>query len=291
MLWVILVLISAFVYSLVSVIDRIAISKEFRDPLFATFIYGLVAFLAFGGIGFFIDVEVGRWVALASGVLGMLTTLGVYCYYYVLEDAEVSSFAPLLSTFPIFVVIMAYFFLGEVLSTISYAGIGLLILGAILISKNDHKFKIGFNKTFLISLVVMFLIAFVDVVVKYLSEFANIWQILFWGGIGTGVVIIPMFLFHHPTLRKKMIKGTEHLIISNVLTVIGFALAFFAISFGEVSLVTSLGRVTLLFVFAEVYLLSKMFPKVLKERMKKKILIWKLIATVVIIIGAVLAVS
>lgn len=291
MLWVILVLISAFLYSLVNILDKIAISREFRDPVFATFLYGLISFLAFGSIGFFIDVGAQGWIIFVSIILGIVAVASVYAYYDVLRRAEVSSFTPLLSVYPFFVVILAYLFLGELLTFVNYLGIALLVFGAVMISRNDKKFKIGFNRNFLTTMAIVLLIAIGDVVIKHLTGIVDVWLILFWGGVGAGIVSVPMFFFHHPTIKKKAVRGVEHFVLANIFTIIAMALVFFAISLGSVSLVGALGRVKLLFVFAEAYLLSIFLPKLLKERVGKRVIKNKLFAIVLIIIGAILTTS
>ena len=286
MLWPILVLISAFIYSLVNIIDKVAISKEFKDPILATFIYGVIALISFGSIGFFVDVGVSYLVLILSLLTGVLSCGGVYLYYYILKKVEVSSFMPLLSVSPIFVLILAFIFLGERLSAMNYIGIAVLIGGAIMISLNEHKLKLGFNKLFLLTFGVILIFAVGAVLIKFLTFSASVWQILFWGGIGSGIITLPLILFPHPHIRKRAKKGVEHLILSNFLTVVGAAFVFFAISLGPVSLVSALGRVKLLFVLFEASLLSIFYPKILKEKVSKKVFFEKLFAIIVIIIGA-----
>jgi len=290
MLWVVLVIISAFIYSIVNIIDKAVISNEVKDPIIATFVYAAATFVMFGAIGFFVDVSLSFNSFMLIFLTGIIVSIGVFLYYYLLKKGEVSTLIPFFSIFPVFVVIMAYLFLGEELSLIKYVGMGILVFGAFMISLNDHKLKFGFNRFFILSIVTVFIAALVIVLIKYLTFELSVLKMLFWLGMGNGVIAFLLIIFHHPHLRKKGRKGVKHLAVSNILTVVGDLFALFAISLGSVSLVSALGRVKLLFVFFEASFLSVFYPKMLKEKITKSIFAKKLFAIIIIIVGAALVI-
>ena len=97
-----------------------------------------------------------------------------------------------------------------------------------------------------------------------------------------------MFAFHHPKIRRKERKGLEHLIIANMLTVVAWSLYLLAISLGSVTLIKALTRINILFVFLIATGFTVFYPKILKEKISKKIIVHKLIGIAIIISGAVM---
>jgi len=287
-LWAILAVVVSFIYAIVAIVDKIAISREIRDPIFATFIFSFATFVSFGSVYFFKDVFLSPELVLILLGTGLVSSLGVYFYYSVLEKEEVSSYIPMLSTSPIFVLILAFILLGEKLGAFQYLGILVIVVGALVLSLNEHKIR--FNKMFWIIFGSVFLFSLVDVAIKFVTLSSLIWPVLFWIGIGQGFVAIVLFAFHHPKIRSRERKGLEHLIIANILTVVAWSLYLVAISLGSVTLIRALTRISILFVFLMATGLTVFYPKVLKEKISKKIVIQKFIGIAIIISGAVMVI-
>jgi len=291
MLWAIFALLAAFVHSIVNIVDKIAVSKEMRDPIFATAIFGGIMFVAFGLIGFFVDIMIPYTFILASFIAGIFSWFAVYLYYKILVKEEVSKFMPILSLGPLFVMTLAYFFLNEVLTMLDYIGIFVLVSGAFIMSLKEFKLKFGLKEGFLIILATILLFSLEKIAIKFASLSVSIWPVMFWVAIGEGIVAFFAFILHKAHIKGKLRKkGVEHLIIANVLTIFGAALAFIAISLGPVSLVSAMSKVQMLFIFLGTSMLTKFYPKILKEKLTKKIIIQKIIAITLIIAGAILVI-
>lgn len=288
-MWVLFTIISAFIYSIVSLVDKIAVSKEMRDPIFATTIFGIIMFLVFGTIGFFVDVRMPYPILVIILLAGILSWFGAYLYYKVLVKEDVSKFASILSVSPIFVMILAYFLLGEVFGPLKYFGIFLIVVGAAVISLKEFRFKLGLKVSLLLISLAILLFALGNIAVKFSTLHVSIWPIMFWIGIAEGIVSLLAFMIHHPHIRGKVKeKGVNHLILANVLTVVGAVFGFLAISLGPVTLVRALGEVYLLFVFFGALLMGKFYPKILKEKSNGRIVLQKIVAIVLILAGSVL---
>jgi uncharacterized membrane protein len=291
MLWAIFALLAAFVHSIVNIVDKIAVSKEMKDPIFATAIFGGIMFVAFGLIGFFVDIMIPYTFILASFIAGIFSWFAVYLYYKILIKEEVSKFMPILSLGPLFVMTIAYFFLNEVLTMLDYVGIFVLVSGAFIMSLKEFKLKFGLKEGFLIILATILLFSLEKIAIKFASLSVSIWPVMFWAGIGEGIVAFFAFILHKAHIKGKVRKkGVEHLIIANVLTILGAALAFIAISLGPVSLVSAISKVQMLFIFLGTTMLTKFYPRILKEKFTKKIIIQKIIAIALIIAGAILVI-
>jgi len=77
-LWAVLAVVVSFIYAIVAIIDKIAISREMRDPIFATFVFSLATFVSFGSIYFFKDVLLSPELVLILLGTGLVSSLGVY---------------------------------------------------------------------------------------------------------------------------------------------------------------------------------------------------------------------
>jgi transporter family protein len=290
-MWAVFAILAALTYSIVNIIDKIAISKEMKDPLLAAVIFGGIMLLVFGSIGFFVDVMVPNLIIVIALGAGVLSWFGVLLYYKILVKEEVSKFIPLVSLSPIFIMILAFFLLGESFGVMKYFGVFLLVGGAIVISLKELRFKFGLKEGLLVIFAVVLMLALGNIAIKYTTLRASVWPIMFWAGIGNGAMALLTFFLHHPHVRgKAKEKGVRHLILANVLTMVGTMFSFFAISLGPVTLVKSLAEIQILFVFFWASMLSKFYPKALKEKINGRIVLQKVIAIVLIIAGAVLVI-
>ena len=290
--WIILAILAALIWSAVNIIDKFIISHELRDPILATVVFGIVSFILFGIVSLiFGNIFLSLTTIIIAIAVGVFYTIGGLFYYVELRKEEVSRFIPILSTIPIFVLIFAFIFLGERFAALTYLGIILIVLGAILVSIKKITYKVGFSATFLIAIGAALFFALRDVLTKVATLQASIWSILFWVGIGSGLVSIFLFSLHHPHIRKQAELGIKHLILVAALGVTAFFIFIMAILNGPVSLVSALVGVRSLFVFIAATVLSIYWPKILKEKITKSILLQKIIAIILVIIGAILVVA
>lgn len=282
--------IAALIWTAVNVIDKYIIGKEIRDPYLATVIQGIVAFILFGifsiiwGSFYLLSINMILWSVLA----GIFYSLAILFYYLALEKVEVSRFAPVLSSIPIFVLIFAFIFLNERLLPIHYLGIVFIVFGAAIISYKKVKGKVQLGLGIFLTVFSAILFAIRSTILKYVETSHDIWSIAFWLGIGCFITSIIIFACHHPHIKKKSKKGIGHLYIIHSLRTAGFLLYFVAISIGSVSLVTALVEIKSVLIFLIATFLTFFFPKIIKEKISLEIAAQKVIAIVIIIIGVIL---
>ena len=116
----------------------------------------------------------------------------------------------------------------------------------------------------------------------------EIWPVLFWFAIGGIVVPIFLFIFHHPHLRKHAKKGVKHITINALISALALFAFIRAISLGPVSLVVALVSTKPLLVFIGATLLSYYRPKFISERHTGKVLVQRILATMMIVVGGIL---
>lgn len=292
MLWVILSILAALIWAVVSTIDKYVLTKWIRNPIVPVMVLGVVGLIAglivylfhgFSELSYF-----NIFLAFISGVLYILMSM---FYFKAAKIEEISRVVPLFYLTPLFVLIFATLFLGEIFTPIKYVGIFLLVIGAILIS--SKKFiKIGLGKASWFMILSVISLSIYEILLKYLLNFADFWTIFSYTRIGTIFALIPIFYFSFSDLRKTVKDHGKKVVgaisFNESLNLIGVLLITIATAIGYISLVSSLSSVEPFFVLLFAVILSIFYPKILKEEITRHTLEVKLIAIVVMFIGAVL---
>jgi len=288
--WILLSLIVALLYAIVNIVDKIFIDKHVKNPYLASVISFLSTVIIFCGISFFkTDVFNTNFRVIAiSFSAGMVNSICVILYYYTLQKEEVSRFVPIFSLQPGFTVMLSFFILNEAFSGVIYLGIILVLFGSFLMSirKTANKTKVNSMILFLIILTTI-LFALKNVLVKLGSLDADIYVINFWFGIAACLMFVIFFYKNRPK-NKKEIKNSSLLLIADILSAVTLFILSLAIKKGPASLVTSIMQLKLVFVFIFSVFFTLFLPKILKEEISKKILLQKIVAMSIIIIGTLL---
>jgi drug/metabolite transporter (DMT)-like permease len=126
-------------YSAANVFDRIAVVHA--DPLIGPLLRGLPSLL----LGIFLvwrngtldqlrpgsSRYVGRRAILPFLVAGVLSTIGLFVYYFAIRVGGVVITIPVLETYVIWGTLVAWFFLGERIRARALVGVGLIALGLV----------------------------------------------------------------------------------------------------------------------------------------------------------------
>lgn len=290
MIWALLTLSTAILFAATNIIDKHVITDEIRDPILCTIISGIVIFLSFGIISFIRESVILPISIIGVSILtGVVYTLSWFFYYETLRHEDVSRCIPIFKLEAIFTLLFATIFLGEIFLPIRYAGIFLLVIGAILISIkkiSGTKFKI--TSVLGIALITTLAFAIKDILFKYASLQANFMPIFFWMSVGGLSVSTVLLIYHHPKILKKDKTGIEHITLSACLTAVGIYLYFTAISMAPVALVSALVTIQVLFVFVIAIFLSKFNPSIISEQLKVSVIFLKTISIIIIILGTIL---
>lgn len=298
--WMIFAGASAFTFALVSVLDKILISdhvnsgKVFVSIVGATqILLGLSAVpLAINSDYSFITVS----VALLSGVFS-----GTYLVsmFLVMESQDVSKVVPVVSTYPIFVALLALMFLGESVTTLSLICVLITVSGAVLVSLGPQGMVDGIKKNDVIAMMVLFAASMSFGLSQFLSKTITGDMTLeaqfMLRGIGGGLVCGT--LIFTPTARngiKKLMSKpkTLGLIAITEILLVFFAIFFFfrAIYSGDVYLISTVLATRPLFVFVLSLILSIPFIGLLKESVTGKAFITRCVG-IILTVGGVVGVS
>jgi drug/metabolite transporter (DMT)-like permease len=218
---------------------------------------------------------------------GLFYVAGIYFYCRAVQEGEVSRALPLFGTISLFTLLFGAIFLGEIFTPIKYLGVFLLIFGSFLISYNK-KTKIIFNKMFWFAIVGSLIFSFNAILQKYLLNFTDFWTVFSYERIGAFLVLIPFLFF----IRKdfsvfiKKIRPVGLVSSSEVFNIAGLLFTTIAYSVSFVGLVKALASTQDFFVLFFAVIISIFYPKILKEEINKSVLIFKIIAIILIFIGA-----
>jgi len=289
--WIIYTFIAVIFWTIVELIDKYVLDYEVKDPIIATIVCGVATFIVFQ----IAALRYGDFFGMSLKVIviaifaGILYNLSTWFYYIGMQKEDMSTFIPLLSIAPLFVLPLGFIFFGERFTLSTYSGIFLTIVGAILISYKKTRSKARLTSGLFFAIYIAIIYAVRAVVLKYITTLADIWALMFWIAVGGIIVSIIMYLSYRKKVQKTISKkGFSHLILSGILTAFGFFAGFFAVAKGSVTLVTALFNIQPMFAFIAVITIIKSYPKLIKERMSKHIMFKKFIAIVLMIIGTVL---
>ena len=287
--WIIFSIFTALIWASVNTIDKYILTRWIRYPIVSVMILGVVGLIA----GTFVYLTIGFSdlsytniiLALIAGLFFMLM---VYFYFNAVKIEEISRVVPLLHLTPIFILLLASFFLGEVFEPIRYGGILLIVAGALMISMK--KSRLG--KAFWLMVLGSLSLAINQVLTKYLLGFADFWTIFSWTRFGAFISLIPIYLAYSKrlkdTVQEKGSKVIAFVSFNELLYLTGMVLITYAASVGPITLVNALSSLQPMFVFIFAVMLSIFFPRILEERVKGRTLLLKLIAIVMMVGGAVL---
>jgi len=204
--WFVLALTASVLWAGTDVIDKYILTGHLGNPFSYQLLFLLTEIpipfllLALTPVSFLFP-----WSAL-SMLAGLIIFSSFLFYYKAMTVEEASRVISLLYVGPIFVLPLAFVFLGESLGLSQYLGVVLLVLSAILVSYR----KIGGKKSSVISPALGFMLAFdlvhagYEILAKYILIFIDYWCFLFWWL--TGGLVGGFLLFCFPRVRRNFLS-------------------------------------------------------------------------------------
>ncbi len=292
MSWVILSILAAVIFAFVNIVDKYLVTKLIKNPVIPVVIVGAIGIIL--GIAIFLFngfkalSAINILLAVMAGNIHMLASV---LYFLAIKREEVSRIIPIIYLQPLFIAILASFFLGELFGPLKYVGIAAMILGAVLISIK-LPFEIRFGKAFWMAISAAALWSLHNVIVKYLLEFTDFWTAFSYTRIGTIIFFAALLYFYFQDFRSLLTKkGSFPLLLSSfneTLTFFAMLLVLAAASIGFITLVSTIVSIQPFFILIITILLSHFFPKILREETKISATALKFLAIGLIFIGVIL---
>jgi transporter family protein len=286
--WITLSLLAALLWSMSNLIDKFLLEKWVKNPLIPINIIAILYLLA--SVIIFSTHKIAplsMQALLLVLVGGILSVVSMVFYFKALSIEEVSRIVPLFNIGPLFILILAAIFLGEIFTPIKYLGIFLLVFGSILITL---KKDISLGKSSLYMLICLVASAIYQVIAKYLLNMADYWTIFAYLRFATFLAAIPICYLSIKDLITTVGKHGARVVLaisaSETLAIIALFIFTIATSLGPVTLVNALSAVQPFFVLIVTVLLSHFLPHILKEEISKQTIFQKVVAAILIFLGA-----
>lgn len=292
MTWIIFAIIAPALYAVSTYFDKFLISKKVRDPMLLTIITGITVFL--GAFLIFLLNGFGTipyWQILMLIGAGIMSEIALIPYYKAMSLDDASRIIPLFQIVPVLVLIFSYLFLGEMLSLNEFGGFVLILAGGFMLSLRELNLKIFKFRPAIgyVALTALFY-AIPAITFKYVVITQNFWETMAYTFAGTfagSVLLFWIYIKRFLVQFKEISSGTWLVVGSNELIYFfGNVSRFYAVSLGPIALVSVIGGTTPFFVLLFGLIISLWFPYIVKEDISKSTIGLKILATILIFLGA-----
>lgn len=306
--WIVFAILAYFLLSVVALIDEIILTGQLIKPKVYAFYVGILGIFVLVLIPFGFEMP-NLFIAGLAILSGGLWIFALLSLYEALRRYEISRVIPAVGgILPIFTLGFSYLFAwqqGNPLVGLSYLKIIsflLLILGSILIT---WKGKEVINKKSLglsVLTALLFAISFTTAKIVFLEQpFISGFIWLRFGGIFVALLFIFFKevreeLFEKIKIKKKkaLFENPKLVVLFLLNQIIGAgagvlqSLAIYLAPMMYLAFINAMEGIRYVFILIFVIVLSSKFPKVLSEKITKKILLKKVLAILLIIIGLII---
>lgn len=291
-IWLIFAFLSPLFQGVTKVIDKFLLDKHSKDSFSMAVYLNVVFFILSFFLILFVNFASPLGYILLAILIGVLGFFSFVMGFKAMSMEDVSVVTPILYIFPVFTILFAFLFLGEVVSVGQYAGAALLILSSVLIAFKRNAGKLAVSPALRPMMISVVLLGALVVMEKYALSVISPYEMIFWNNIGMlGASLVALALL--PKLRKGFVallklkpKIASLAWLCNASAFVATLMFFFALSEGPATLVSSLNALQPFFVLAMVVLFSRFLPKILREEHTSRGLLLKVLAVLFVLIGS-----
>lgn len=229
--------------------------------------------------------------ALAGGA-GLVHLAANYFYYATLKSGEASQTLAIMGGFsPLATFLIGLGLLKRPFGGFSSAGFGLMVAGGFLMFLSE---RINVKRVLTLTLLAAITFGFTNVMQKMAFDEANFVTayVFFTFGTFAGAML---FLVRR-SWRERIFRDTEETsprskfwyFVNRFVNGVGSFLIFFAISLAHPAIVAAISGLRYVIIFVAAFLITKLYPRWLKEEFRGWTLVAKSVATALIVAGLVL---
>ncbi len=280
-----------FLFAVNGVADKFLLGHVVRHPIAYAFYIGITGPLTWFLAPFGLEVLSSASDFLIAIVGGGSFIIALYFFYEAIQKTSISRILPIEGGFvPFFTLILAYTILGERLTSAQLLAFVFLVAGAILIAfKKEHGS--WHPRALGNGILAAFLFALSFTLTKYIFDVTNFVSGLIWTRLG--FFLVSMCLLIPEATRRHILSIPKETSTSNKFLYYGTRLTGglagllqnYAISIGSVTIVNALQSTQYAVLLVMTAWLSKYYPKILKERFSRPILLQKTLAVILIGLG------
>ncbi len=297
-MWLFLSLLSPALYGTTSYLDKYLIQRYCKNSGVGALVIisGLIGAVIAPFILILVPsvLAISVYHALVLVLAGALFVIALIPYYHALFTEDTSLVIPIFQTTPVFTYIFGIFFLGEFLTLPQLLSATVVILGSIGITIDfGSKIKIK-TKALLLMLLSASIFGLNFTLLKYVLVEEGFWVSKFWESIGFVIVGVACFMFIKPYRDefKNMMSNNRSLVITlnganELITSAATALLNYASLLAPLAItvvITSSGQSVFVFLYG--LILTLLFPKIIKEDVRPRTIIQKIIFIIIMSVGA-----
>lgn len=231
-------------------------------------------------------------ILILTAFSGIFFILSAYPYFAAFKYTDTSIIAALNSLSLIFVPILSFIIIGEVVSVTQYIGFVIILLSAVLLSINKGV-KFGINAAFYLIGLTGLLWSGREICTKIALAQANLATVYFFAMLFSTIFIIILNISKNnrheivkawPTYRSKL----HWFVLSEILQMAAMGFAMFAMTYLPLTIVVGLNQFQPIYVIIIGALVLLFTGKNFNEKLDNKSIIKKLICFAMMIFGAVL---
>lgn len=295
--WLALAMLAAALNGAVSSVDKFIVAKQIPDPAMYAFFMSTVGMVSAIVMWFAQDIHIvplgPTFLALSSGILYLAY---IALYFAALAYGDASVVVALGQITPVFTTLWGFTFLGERYDTLTYVGVGLVIAGSVVLSREenvegDTKTPAHLNQALLLMLAGCFFNSISQLMLKSSLQEIRTLDGFFWPRIG--VFLGGVILIMAPSRRRALgsaFRGMDRrvygLIAGNEVIALAAVLAM-TLAYGEgpLTLVTASSATQPLFVIFFVWLVNRLRPGTVPDRTDRRLFAVRLLPLTMIGIG------
>ncbi len=302
--WLLITLGAYFLNAVAMVIDKSILQRKVNNAFVYTFyvaaLGGLLIILALP-VAYFLSLKL-VWPGWAQFYISLLAggafAIGLMLMYWTLRRGEASRVLPIIGGLtPVFVLLLAYEMIGEKLSSHQLLAFIIIVIGSFIISLEFKKHTWQLKKIFWPALISAIFFALSYVLTKDVYNHQPFISGFIWTRLG--ILIFALAPMLYPANFKALLHQPKHQGLQQAKYRFLFGqscggasavLIQYAISIASVSLVQALQGTQYVFIFLIVLISTFYFPKFLQEQMSSKIILQKISAIVLIVLGVYLVI-
>lgn len=291
MAWVLIALFDPLLHAIANVFDNYLTNRLWKHTGSLVF-YAIATNVIFIPFVFLIQrpdfppVSAIPWIIL----VGILDVIYLFPYYRALQRDDTSTVSSLFSLGYLFVPLLAFFIVGEVLNAHQYFGFAIIVVSSVGVSWCG---RLRLNRSFFYMALASLLIALEAVLYKYLFQEMS-WSTAFvWSNAASIVAIVPLLLWPGTGRAIKNSWGQftrkGHIfVLEELMTFAGAGAMTYAIALAPVTLVEGIGALQPFFVLVYAIVFRRVLPDMFKEQLDRKSLLKKIAFFGMMVIGVIL---
>jgi len=289
--WLVYAILCPAFWGLNNVFYKFLMTKKFQSYFSMLSFMGLIDFLFAIIICLVSPANFVFPYALFAMAVGLMPLLAFYFYSKALMVEEISRITPLFQFIPLFVVLLSFIFLNEILSMQRYFGIATIIIASLLISYRSSISGKSLSSALKFMITSSMVLAVHSILEKLLLSYIDYWSLFFWNLLGAFLGVLFLLIFSKP--RKEFANAINSVgkrafaivLLGEGVYFLGTISWLIAASMGYVSLVSTFAGLQHFFVFIYVLLSSLFVPDLLKEEITLGIITLKISAIALIFAG------